>query len=149
MFLVSVLVFMGFTIMGMLLAGSSSMFIDVPSFLMVVPTALLFGIGVTSLQSLKNGFSLFANDGQNFSQQEFLSAAKTFSVIGTSAIWLGASATFIGWVAMGANIEAEEFSTVIGPAFAVSILTVIYGVITKVFCYVAEQKVLYKMQNVL
>ena len=76
---------------------------------------------------------------------DYQTAAKLFIVIGNSALWVGVIATFIGWVSMGANIRADDFVNAFGPAFAVSILTFMYGAFIKVLCYVAEQKIMFKM----
>ena len=48
---------------------------------------------------------------------------------------------FLPWVAMASNINKDEFADVFGPAFAVSILTMIYGIGIKMVAYIMEEKI--------
>jgi len=46
--------------------------------------------------------------------------------------------TVIGWIAIANNLVPEGFSTNFGPAFAVSIFTIMYGLMTKLLCEMTE-----------
>ena len=147
MFILSILVFVGFSVMGMWFAGGIDMFIDVPSFLLVIPASLFFAVAATSTKDFKTGFSLLVNDEQDVTKKEIKSAASMFKVMGQSAVFSGVVTTLIGAVAIGSNLQASEFSTVFGPAFAVCILTLLYGFMIKTIAYVAEQKLLNKIDQ--
>ncbi|NVK24973.1 MAG: hypothetical protein HWE10_08600 [Gammaproteobacteria bacterium] len=144
MFLISILVFIGFTLMGMMMGGDIPMFIDVPSILLVAPPAIAFAIGATSWKSFKMSFGLLIDDENESTSQHLNSAVVMFKVLGNSAVLCGVFATLIGAVAIASNLEPENFSEHFGPAFAVCILTLLYGFMIKTICYVAEQKLEYK-----
>lgn len=148
MFIIGTILFLGLMFMGMLFGGGAWLYLDIPSALMVFPPAIVFAIAATSIASFKNGIAVLGGADGNLEEKDFMGAAYTFAVMGTSAIWIGLAATLIGWVAMAANIKVEEFTQVIGPAFAVSVLTIMYAMIMKVMCYVAEQKILYRMNQI-
>lgn len=144
MFLFSVLVFVGFSYMGMWFAGEPSMFVDIPSILLVVPASIAFAIGATSWQNFKQGFRFLFDEEVEASQQQLKGACTVFRVLGNSAIFSGVVTTLIGAVAIGSNLEPENFRDHFGPAFAVCILTLMYGFMIKTISYVAEQKLQYK-----
>lgn len=148
MFLLSVLTFIGFTLFAMILSGGIDMFIDVPSFLIVLPPAIMFGLAATSMADAKRGVAILMSNSEEYTDLEYRRAGHFFNVTGHSAILLGSVMTLIGWVAMGSNIESAEFSSVIGPAFAVSILTIVLGLIIKIVCHVAEQKIRYAADSI-
>ena len=143
-FVVSLLIFMGITLMATILAGRIELFIDWPSILMVIPPAIAFGVASSSDQSSISSVKLAFVDQLEVSKQEALSACRFLQVTATTALYLGFFATMIGWVAMAANIKSENFSVDFGPSFAVSILTIIYGVALKLICYTAEQKIQFR-----
>ena len=144
MFIFSVLIFVGFAYMGMWFAGEPSMFVDVPSLLLVVPASFAFAIAATSWQTFKQRFSFLVDDEAEVSEQQLVNAGTMFKVFGNTAVLSGVVTTLIGAVAIGSNLEPENFSNHFGPAFAVCILTLLYGFGIKTICYVAEQKLVYK-----
>jgi flagellar motor component MotA len=143
-FVVSLLIFIGMTLMAMVLGGRLEMFIDWPSFLIVIPPAVAFGIAASSVQSYVSSVKLAFVDQLDVNRQEAHDAIVFLRVTGTTAVYLGFITSLIGWVAMGANIKAFEFSEVFGSAFAVSILTIMYGLMLKLICYSAEQKIQFR-----
>ncbi|MEL0035753.1 MAG: hypothetical protein VW874_07870 [Gammaproteobacteria bacterium] len=145
MFIIAILAFIAMMVMGMVLGGSLGFYWDIYSAMIVVIPAIVLGIGATSTHSFKLGLALLAGSREQLASDDYQTAAKSFIVIGNSALWVGVIATFIGWVSMGANIRADDFVNAFGPAFAVSILTFMYGAFIKVLCYVAEQKIMFKM----
>jgi chemotaxis protein MotA len=141
MFILSLIVFMSMMVFGMVLGADVTAFIDVPSAMLVFPPAIFFAIAATSWQEFTFAFGCVVSDERSFSERELVQSKRVFSVLGNSALWCGGITTLIGWVAMASNISAQEFSSVIGPAFAVSILTFYYGAIVKLICYVAAQRI--------
>ena len=138
MFIFSILVFLGFTLMAMLLAGGVGMYIDMQSILIVFPPALAFTIASTSINDVKQAIAVLLSNDSNQDEQVYGLSKRVFSVLGNSGLVLGVFMTFIGWVAIGTNMDnINDF----GPAFAISILTLVYGLALKMLCYVAEQKI--------
>lgn len=148
MFLLSLVVFLAMMSFGMVMGADFSAFIDVPSAMLVLPPALFFAIAATSWQSFLMALGCVVSDQVDMDEMDLLRSQRVFAVLGNSAMWCGAISTLIGWVAIASNVSADEFSTVIGPAFAVSVLTLYYGAIIKLICYVAEQRILNKVERI-
>lgn len=146
-FLVSVLLFVALTLMAMLLGGELKFFWDAPSFLLVFPPAVAFGIASSSIKASKESIALSFTDQLHPEIKDVNGACHFLRVTGNTAIYAGIFTTMIGWVAIAGNINAEEFGKMFGPAFAVSILTLMYGVGFKLICYTAEQKIQFKYAN--
>ena len=143
MFAFSVLFFSALTIFAMELSGGTSMFFDVPSLIITLPPALVFTLAVTSPGNVKQAFScLFSGHVESLKQVK--NSVMVFDVLGTSCLWLGALMTLLGWVAMGSSIEEVA---VIGPAFAVSVLNLMYAMGIKLVCYVDSQRIIYLGQG--
>lgn len=147
MFVISLLVFLGMTVMAFVLSGELSMFINIPSLLLVVPPALFFAFAATSKQAFSQGLKLLFDDGMDLSKAELLSAKRMFVTLGNVAMWCGFFGVIIGSIAMASSIEPEIFTKVIGPATAVCLLTLLYGMLIKIPCYLAEQKILHILDN--
>jgi len=143
MFAFSVLFFVALTIFAMELSGGASMFFDVPSLILTLPPALVFTLAVSTPGNVKQAFSCLFS-GHVDSLRQMKSSVMVFDVLGTSCLWLGALMTLLGWVAMGSHIEDVA---IIGPAFAVSILTLLYAMGVKLVCYVAAQRINYLGQG--
>lgn len=142
MLLLSLLIFIGFTLMAMMMAGDLTMFFDIPSFLIVVPVALALTIAASSWQHFKNAFShLFSEDAEGDNTQLKVSQ-QIFTMLGNISLWLGGAMTVLGWVAIGSNLDDIS---VFQYAFAVSILTVLYAMLIKIFCYFAAQRIEFKL----
>lgn len=139
MFIFSILLFLGFTLMAMLLGGGISMYVDVQSLLIVFPPALAFAFAATSASDVSQAFAVLLSNDTSQSEQTYKSSQRVFSVLGNSGVVLGIFMTLIGWVAMGTNMDGLSY---FGSAFAISILTLVYGIALKMLCYVAEQKIL-------
>lgn len=138
MFIFSILLFLGFTFMAMFLAGGAIMYIDTASILTIFPPAIAFTYASTSMNEVNRAFVLLLGNDASHNDQVYRSSKRVFSVLGNSGVLLGIFMTLIGWVAMGSQIDD---ASVIGTAFSVSILTLVYGLALKMLCYVAEQKI--------
>jgi hypothetical protein len=147
-FIMSVVIFIGMTLLVMLLGGRLAFYWDIPSLMIVILPAIAFGIAASSVDAGKNSLALAFVDHLDSDLANLKQSAKAaccfLDVTGTSAIWLALMSTLIGWASMGANIEAAVFSTVFGHAFAISILTLIYGLMLKLLCYAAEKKIRFR-----
>ena len=141
MFLFSLIFFIGLTVMAMILGGSVNMFIDAPSVLLIFPPAVFFSIAATSWQDLKNAVVFIINNHTDQPTITYTRAKRAMSVMGFTAFLLGIFTSTIGWVSMANHIKAEDFESIFGPAFAVSVLTLMYGIGLKLVCYVAEMKI--------
>lgn len=141
MFVFSLIVFTALTLMAMMFAGGVDMFIDIPSFLLIFPPAIAFGIAATSWQDVKQGASMVFSEDISQQPLQYTRAKRAFSVIGNAGVILGVFMSLLGWVAMADNIAADDFARNFGPAFAVSVLTLVYGLGLKMLCYVTEMKI--------
>jgi len=137
MFIFSILLFLGLTCLAMALGGSVGMYADIASILVVFPPAIAFAYASTSAQDVSRAFAILLASDTSQNEQDYKVSRRVFSVLGNSGLMLGIFMTLIGWVAMGSNMEDM---THFGTAFAVSILTLVYGLGLKMMCYVAEQK---------
>jgi len=139
MFIFSTLLFLGFTLMAMVLASNSpSLYMDIQSVLMIFPPAIAFTYASTSIKDVNRAFAILF--GKDIGQDEkfYISSKRVFSVLGNSGVILGFFMTLIGWVAIGEHLDDI---THFGSAFAVSILTLMYGIALKLLCYISEQKI--------
>lgn len=140
-FVVSLIIFVGFTLSAMLLAGGMKMFWDIPSVLIVIPPAIAFGIAASSVKAYKDSLALSFVDQLEVDKQTAQQACDFLNTTSKAGMIMGWLMTLIGWVAIGNNLKAETFAVDIGPSFAVSILTVIYGLMLKVLCDTAAKKI--------
>ena len=147
MFIFSVVFFLAIVLMAMILGGDFSMYINIPSLLIVVPPSLFFAFAATSKQSVRNGLRVMFDDKLELSKQELLSAKRMYSTLGNTAMWTGFIGVIIGAIAIASNIQTDIFHKVIGPALAVCLLTLFYATVLKIPCYLAEQKIQFKIDN--
>lgn len=138
MFIFSVLLFLGLIILAMVLGGDVGMFVNIPSVLIVFPPAIAFTYAATSGAAVKQAFALLFSGHVGEEEQIYEVSKRVFSVLGNSSVLLGFFMTLLGWIAMASNIDDMR---AFGPALAVSLLTLLYGMGIKVICYVAEQKI--------
>ncbi|MFC3031008.1 hypothetical protein ACFOEE_00485 [Pseudoalteromonas fenneropenaei] len=145
MFILSLLVFAAVSAMAFLFGSDGDLltFIDGPSLLLIFPPALAFAIGATSIQDMKNAFAVVFNDELKLSSVELKTAQQFYRVMGNSSLLMALFTTFIGAVAISVNLE--NFATEFGPAFGVCILVLMYSFGLKTLCYVAEQKIQYRI----
>ena len=138
----SLIVFFGFIIMGMSFAGDVSMFIDVPTALMVFPTTFALTIAITSYQDFKNAFLNLVNLNQVDDIAQLNRSNYVFAIFGTLAIIMSLITMLIGLIAIGANLDNMSH---LGVALAVALLSVFYGVLAKALCFVAQKKVQFRL----
>lgn len=138
MFLIASIAFAIIIAMACLLGGSMGMFINSPSAIIVFIPALLAAKVRLGAESMSQMFKTLFTNGVIASDETkalYQASLSTMSQVAVTAGWLG---VLIGAVAMASNIEPQHFSQVFGPAFAVCILTILYGYIVKAFCILAD-----------
>ena len=131
----------------MWLGGEISIFLNLPSFLLVIPPAIFFAVGATSSGELKTTFSLLFDDEKIPSANQAKTTSRLLLVMGNSALLLGVLMTTLGLVSMGGYINAENIHTHIGTSFGVALLASMYAIVFKIFCYISEQKIQYKLDK--
>lgn len=140
-FLFSVVFFVSMMVLIIVMSAGPDAFINVPSAMVIFPTAFIIGIGVTSVQSMKWSFKLLISEQVDVTRRDIKMACKYLNVSGNCSMLLGYIGTVVGAVAIAESVSADEFSKVIGPATAVGLLTLLYGLFFKILCYAAEQKI--------
>ncbi|BDX06320.1 hypothetical protein MACH26_18410 [Planctobacterium marinum] len=141
MFILGLLTFLATLTMAIMWSGHWSIFINIPSFLLVIPPAILLTIGICSAQTCKTALRLLFDNELQPDITELKAAKHVYRMLGNCSLWLGTMGMVLGAVAIATNIEPEAFSDAFGPAFAVATLTMLYALILKVFCYIGEQKI--------
>lgn len=147
MFAVSIILFISVVVMAFFMSGEFSMFVNVPSLIVVVPTAIFFSVAATSKQAMINGMKIMMDDQLTLTKPELLSSKLGYKTLGTSAILSGWLGVIIGLVAIASSIKPEIFKDAIGPASAVCLLTILYAYLLKIPCYLVEQKIQNKLEQ--
>ena len=147
MFILSFIIFVALTLWAMWIGGEISMFLNLPSFLLVIPPAIFFAMGATSSGELKMAFSLLFDDEKTPSTNQVKITRRFLSVMGNSALLLGVLMTTLGLVSMGSYINADNIHTHLGTSFGVALLTSMYAIAFKILCYISEQKIQYKLDK--
>lgn len=138
MFLIAFFVMSSVVIMAMWLGGELSQFFNIPSLIIVLPPALLFARASVNATVFKQAFRCLIDSKLKQSLSTTQPHAKMFNVMGNTAMLMGWFGVVAGAIAMASNIEPEIFKDVIGPATAVCLLTLLYALVIKAACYVAE-----------
>ncbi|MEO0438675.1 MAG: hypothetical protein AAF098_17390 [Pseudomonadota bacterium] len=125
---------------AMALSGNGAQFLNLPSMVIVVPTAIVLGIAATSSASCRLAFRLTFSGTIGITTDSIHSARRFLHVTGNQCLFLGLIGFLIGSIQMATNIEASAFKEVFGPALSVNFLTLLYGVIFKALFYSAEEK---------
>ena len=147
MFLLSLVVFVAVSLMGMIFGMDISAYIDVPSMMLTVLPSVFFAMAVTSPKHFMSGLGLLFNDDAVAEEKDIKASQLSFKVLGNTAFLMGVFSSIMGGVAMSSNINVDDFANVFGPALAVCMLTLFYGVGLKVLSYVAEQKLQYRLSQ--
>ena len=113
-------------------------FLDLPSLVIVVFPAIFFGIASTSWKSYWHCWSYPFSTRKEVTADNAQSAARCLKVMGDSGFLMGIVGTFIGAVLILRNSEAIED---IGTAVSVALITLFYGTICKLLCYIADQRI--------
>ena len=139
MFILAIIFFLLMTLFAMYISSGVSLFIDIPSFLIVFPPALILTCAATSYNEVKRAFAMLMNVNHSYDNEHCKRSALVFSTLGNTGLMLGIFMMLIGIIAIGNVIES--FSS-LAPALAVAMLSLFYGVAIKLVSYVAQQKMI-------
>ena len=113
-------------------------FFDLPSLLLVLPVAVLFGISATSWRSFGRCWTYSLGRAKQVSISGASSVARCLKVMGDVSLIIGIIGTFINVMLL---LQKMNSILNLGPYLSVSALTLAYGVFFKLLTYVAEQRV--------
>ena len=119
-------------------------FLDIPSLLFVISTSIFFGIAATSWRSYWRCWTYTFGSAKRVSIHDARSVARCMNVMGNSAWKMGIIGTLIGGALLLKNLEKINN---VNEALTIAFLTLVYGLIFKLFCYVAEQRVMNHYAN--
>lgn len=145
MFLLGIIVFVWMVVAVMIQSGDLSMYINIPSILIVIPPALAMTFGSTSKKSRSHALSALLNESSDLEKSELNAAKHVYTVFGNMSMLMGWTGIVIGAIAMSSNIKHEMFGQHFGPALAVCLLTLFYALLIKALCYAAEAKIQLKI----
>ena len=113
-------------------------FLDLPSLLLVLPVAVLFGISATSWRSFGRCWTYSLGRAKQVTISSASSVARCLKVMGDVSLIMGVIGTFIDVMLL---IQKMNSILNLGPHLSVAALTLAYGVFFKLLTYVAEQRV--------
>jgi len=139
MFILAMIFFLMMTLFAMYISSGVSLFIDIPTFLIVFPPALILTCAATSYSEMKRAFGILINANRSYDNEHYKRSILVFSTLGNTGLILGIFMMLIGVIAIGNVIE--DFSS-FAPALSVATLSLLYGVAIKLVSYVAQQKMI-------
>lgn len=114
-------------------------FLDIPSLLFVFCTSIFFGIAATSWRTYWRCWTYTFGRAKRVSIHDARSVVRCMNVMGNSAWKMGIVGTLIGGALL---LQSWGKINNVNEALTVAFLTLVYGLIFKLFCYVAEQRVM-------
>ena len=118
-----------------------SYFIDIPSLLIIVVPSIFFSISATSWKSYWHSWSYPFLWRKQVGEDDANSAARCLKVKGDAGFVMGLIGTVIGVIIMIRNISVYAETQDLLNAVSVASITLFYGLLYKLFCYIAEQRV--------
>ena len=113
-------------------------FLDLPSLVIVLPVAVLFGISATSWRSFGRCWTYSLGGAKQVTISGANSVARCLKVMGDVSLIMGIIGTFIGAILFLQNMHSILN---LGQPLSVTAITLAYGVFFKLLTYVAEQRV--------
>ena len=113
-------------------------FFDLPSLLLVLPVAVLFGISATSWRSFGRCWTYSLGRAKQVTITGARSVARCLKVLGDVSLIIGLIGTFIDVMLL---LQKMNSILNLGPYLSVATITLAYGVFFKLLTYVAEQRV--------
>ncbi len=113
-------------------------FLDLPSFLLVLPVSIFFGISATSWRSFGRCWTYSLGGAKQVTISGARSVARCLKVMGDVSLIMGIIGTFIG-----AILTLQSMHTIlnIGQPLSYVFIPLAYGVFFKLLTYVSEQRV--------
>ena len=118
-----------------------SYFIDLPSLLIIVVPSIFFSISATSWKSYWHSWSYPFLWRKQVGEDDANSAARCLKVKGDAGFVMGLIGTVIGVIIMIRDISVYAETQDLLNAVSVASITLFYGLLYKLFCYIAEQRV--------
>ena len=118
-----------------------SYFIDIPSLLIIWLPSIFFSISATSWKSYWHSWSYPFLWRKQVSEDDANSAARCLKVKGDAGFIMGILGTVIGAIIMIRDISAYIETQDLLNAVSVASITIFYGLLYKLLCYIAEQRV--------
>ena len=118
--------------------GNLAYFLDLPSLIIVVIPTLGLSIGNFSWKTYKKTWSIPFGTPENFEQSELIETHKCVKYMGNMFVIMGLIGSLIGVVL---TLQTLDDPKMIGPAVAISIMTLFYSVILKGFCMHRASKI--------
>ena len=118
--------------------GNLAYFIDLPSLIIVVIPTLGLAIGNFSWGTYKKTWSIPFGNPENYEQSELIETHKCVNYMGNMFVIMGLIGSLIGVVL---TLQTLDDPKMIGPAVAISIMTLFYSVILKGFCMHRSSKI--------
>ena len=116
-------------------------FIDIPSLLIIVVPSIFFSISATSWKSYWHSWSYPFLWRKQVGEDDANSAARCLKVKGDAGFVMGLIGTVIGVIIMIRDISVYAETQDLLNAVSVASITLFYGLLYKLFCYIAEQRV--------
>jgi len=140
-YVISVMLFSAIFVIAAAMTGTGSAMINISSILIVAPTSIILGIGATSLNSATMALQLSISENLEVTPKLAKSARRFLHDTGNQCVLTDLAATLLGNI--GLLVATQQ---IVGPlqsgylVFAVSLLTLLYGLILKCLFYSAEHK---------
>ncbi|MGB0835182.1 MAG: hypothetical protein ACPGR2_11740 [Psychrobium sp.] len=138
MFMFAMVFMLAIFLFAMSMTSGVFFFVDVPSFILIVPPTLVLTCAISSWKNIKAGFAMLFDSHGSFSAKEVESAAQMFVVLGNLGLMLGGLMTLIGFMAIGELIDSVD---ALGPSVSIVLISLFYGGVIKLFGYVAQQRI--------
>ena len=137
MFAILIVIISAIMLMTFKLGGHLTFFYNVPSLVIVLVPALIAPFLVGSKHDVLKAWIALFNRESLVNCKNPKQYIEMFDAMGKTAMMMGWFGVVSGAVSVGSNVEPSEFPKVVGPIFAVLILTLLYGVMVKIFCHFA------------
>lgn len=141
MFLFSVILVLLTMIMAFVLSGDWSNFINIPSMIIVVVPTLIAGALSAGRDNIRHHLLMLFDNKLLQANKTPKEVIKTYDVMSNTAMIMAWFGVVSGLVAMANAITKENFADVVLPAFAICILTLLYGLMIKTYCYFAKVRI--------
>ncbi|MBG55624.1 MAG: hypothetical protein CL935_00655 [Deltaproteobacteria bacterium] len=113
-------------------------FLDLPSFLLVLPVSIFFGISATSWRSFGRCWTYSLGGAKQVTISGARSVARCLKVMGDVSLIMGIIGTFIGAILI---LQSMHTILNIGQPLSYVFIPLAYGVFFKLLTYVSEQRV--------
>jgi hypothetical protein len=140
-FLLSVLVFIGLSVLAGLMGSGLRMIINLPSLIGVIVPSFIFALAATSFQSWKRCLKLLLLNLDGPSKKEVFECSRFLKVFGNMCVIMGGYFSLLGIIQLLTGIDFRSAnSEVMYHAFSVALIALFYGIALKSIFYVADQR---------